>query len=61
MIANTFFDLKNLFKLTDFLLDANEAELINDHPFFNPNLSIPDYEVGNLLKTVWGALRIQNR
>ena len=61
MIANTLFDLKNLFKLTDFLLDADEAELINDHPFFNPNLSIPDYEVGNLLKTVWGALRIQNR
>ena len=61
MVANTLFDLKNLFKLTDFLLDADEAELINDHPFFNPNLSIPDYEVGNLLKTVWGALKIQNR
>ncbi len=61
MVANTVFDLKNLFKITDFLLDADEAELINDHPFFNPNLSIPDYEVGNLSKTVWGALKVKNR
>ena len=61
MVAKTVFDLNNIFKLKDFLLDADEAELINDHPFFNPNLSIPDYEVGNLSKKVWGALKVQNR
>ncbi len=61
MVSRTIFDLNDPFKLTDFLLDADEAGLINDHPFFNPNLSIPDYEVGNLSKTVWGALKVQNR
>ena len=62
MVALTVFDLNNLFKLKDFLLDAHEARLLNDHPFFNPQgLSIPDYEVGNRSKTMWGALKIQNR
>ena len=62
MVALTVFDLNNLFKLKDFLLDADETRLLNDHPFFNPGgLSIPNYEVGNLSKKMWVALKVQNR
>ena len=61
MVAKTVFDLNNPFQLKDFLLDADEAGLINDHPFFNPNLSIPAHHLGNLSKYIWGALKVNSR
>ena len=62
MAAVTVFDLNNLLKLKDFLLDADEAGVLKDHPFFNPEgLSIPDSHVEKLFKKMWGALKAENR
>ena len=62
MKAVTVYNLNNLPKLNDFLLNADETQVLNNHPFFNPNaLSIPDYEVRNLSKKMWGALKVQSR
>ena len=59
MAAVVIFDLNKRFNLNNYVLDADEAEMLNNHPFFiNNPLSVT---ASILVIKTWGALKVQHR